>query len=91
MNEDANNSSRQVRGNQRVKIAMKVSPILAVFLTLISLCLPGCGKKEEETHEEQHTIVVTSPLAKDVSSPSRMSARSTRNAHRCPGLGERVS
>ena len=66
MNEDANNSSRQVRGNQRVKIAMRVSPFLAVFLTLISLCLPGCGKKEVETHEEQHTILVTSPLAKDV-------------------------
>ena len=46
---------------------MKNSPILAIILALISLSLPACKMhKEEESHEEHHKIVVTSPKAKDV-------------------------
>jgi membrane fusion protein (multidrug efflux system) len=46
---------------------MKVSPIPAILLALISLSLPACHMdKEEQSHEEHHKIVVTSPMAKDV-------------------------
>ena len=46
---------------------MKVSQILAIILSLISLSLPACNlHKEEQSHEEQNKIVVTSPMAKDV-------------------------
>jgi membrane fusion protein (multidrug efflux system) len=47
---------------------MKVSPILAVVVGLISLSLPACNRmhaEEKETHEE-NKIVVTSPQAQDV-------------------------
>ena len=43
---------------------MKVAPILAITLALISL--PACDMHKEEAHHEQHKIVVTSPYAKDV-------------------------
>jgi len=48
---------------------MKVSPILASILALITLCFHGCNvqKPEEKAHHEHHNkIVVTSPMAKDV-------------------------
>ena len=49
---------------------MKISPILAIFLGLVSLSLPACNKiaepHAEEHHVEQHKIVATSPLAQDV-------------------------
>ncbi|OWK43774.1 efflux RND transporter periplasmic adaptor subunit [Fimbriiglobus ruber] len=48
---------------------MKVSPILAITVALISLSLPACGNthaQEKESHEEQQKIVLTSPLEKDV-------------------------
>ncbi len=45
---------------------MKVSRILTIILTLISLSLPACQTHEEQPHQEQHKIVVTSPKAKDV-------------------------
>lgn len=46
---------------------MKILPILAVVLAAISLSLPACDiHKEEQTHEEHHRIVVTSPQAKYV-------------------------
>ena len=46
---------------------MKVSPIQAIVLALISLSLPACRMhKEEQSHEEHQTIVLTSPTAKDV-------------------------
>lgn len=49
---------------------MKVTPILAVLLGLISLSLPACApmhaEGKEETHQDQHQIVVTSPLVEDV-------------------------
>ncbi|HEY7428074.1 MAG TPA: efflux RND transporter periplasmic adaptor subunit [Gemmataceae bacterium] len=48
---------------------MKVSSIPAVALALISLSLPACHLRtegKEQSHEEDHKIVVTSPQAKDV-------------------------
>ena len=48
---------------------MKVSPILAVVLALLSLCACGCSRlngEEEQTQEEHHKIVVTCPEAKTV-------------------------
>jgi membrane fusion protein (multidrug efflux system) len=44
---------------------MKVSPILAITLALISLSLPACSKHEEE-HHEAHKITATSPESKAV-------------------------
>ena len=45
---------------------MKVSSILAIILALIALSLPACHMDKEQTHEEHHKIVVTSPQAKYV-------------------------
>jgi membrane fusion protein, multidrug efflux system len=46
---------------------MKVSPILAIVLALISLSLPACQMhKEEQSHQEHQKIVVTSPQSKYV-------------------------
>jgi len=46
---------------------MKVSPILAIPVALISLSLPACDIHQEESHEqEHHKIVVTSPQSKYV-------------------------
>jgi membrane fusion protein (multidrug efflux system) len=48
---------------------MKFSPIAAILLSSLSLSLPACSKLEaqqQEQEHEQHRIVVTSPLAKDV-------------------------
>jgi len=45
---------------------MKCSQILAIILALISLSVPACQKHEDESESEDHKIVVTSPLAKDV-------------------------
>jgi membrane fusion protein (multidrug efflux system) len=44
---------------------MKVSPILAVTLALITLSLPACSKHEEE-HHEAHKITATTPQSKAV-------------------------
>jgi len=59
---------KQVRVNQRAKNSMKVSPILAIILALISLSLPACDmhKAEGQPHQEHHKIVVTSPKAKNI-------------------------
>jgi membrane fusion protein (multidrug efflux system) len=51
------------------KKTMKVSPILAISLALISLSLPACHRMQaegKESHQEHHKIVATSPKAKDV-------------------------
>jgi membrane fusion protein (multidrug efflux system) len=46
---------------------MKVSPILAIILALISLSLPACDNTHAEQPDlEHHKIVVTSPKVKDV-------------------------
>ncbi len=48
---------------------VKVSPIQAIILALISLSLPACHNThaaEHATHEEHSTIVATNPLAKEV-------------------------
>src|SRR5580658_8299007 len=44
---------------------MKVSPVLAITLALISLSLPACSKQEEE-HHEAHKITATTPESKSV-------------------------
>jgi membrane fusion protein (multidrug efflux system) len=54
-------------GNPRVKNSMKVSPILAIVLALISLSLPACQMHKEESQREEHQkIVVTSPQSRYV-------------------------
>lgn len=45
---------------------MKVSPILAIFLAMLSLSLPACNMHEEQPPAEHPQIVVTSPVEKDV-------------------------
>jgi membrane fusion protein (multidrug efflux system) len=45
---------------------MKVKKIPALILALMTLSLPACHKPEEQVHHEEQTIVVTSPLVKDV-------------------------
>ena len=45
---------------------MKVSPILAIILALISLSLPACNMHRTEHHQEAHKIVVTNPESKAV-------------------------
>jgi len=46
---------------------MKISQTLAVItLALISLSLPACDTHKDHPELEQHKIVVTSPMAKDV-------------------------
>ncbi|MFO0843772.1 MAG: efflux RND transporter periplasmic adaptor subunit [Gemmataceae bacterium] len=42
------------------------TPILAILMSLIFLSLPACHKDEERHESEQHKIVLTSPMAKDV-------------------------
>src|SRR5262249_52350585 len=57
---------RELKGNQRAKTSMKVSPILGVILALISLSLPACQMHKEQAHGEHQRIVVTSPQARYV-------------------------
>jgi membrane fusion protein (multidrug efflux system) len=46
---------------------MKISPILAIILALISLSLPACNRMQAQENEPEHQkIVVTSPRAQDV-------------------------
>jgi membrane fusion protein (multidrug efflux system) len=45
---------------------MKKNQILAVILALISLSIPACNKHEGQPELEEHKILVTSPMAKDV-------------------------
>jgi membrane fusion protein (multidrug efflux system) len=45
---------------------MKVSPIVAFILALISVSLPACNMHEGEPHQEHHKIVATSPQSKAV-------------------------
>jgi membrane fusion protein, multidrug efflux system len=60
---------QNLKGKQRVKNSMKVSPFQAIVLALFSLYLPACQRlngQEEQAEEEHHMITVTSPQAKDV-------------------------
>jgi membrane fusion protein (multidrug efflux system) len=45
---------------------MKISPILALILALISLALPACRMDKEQSRQESRKIVVTSPQARYV-------------------------
>ena len=72
---------------------MKVSSFSAVILALSCLVLPACHMHEEEqTHQEQHKIVVTSPLAKDVTitQPYVCQLRSQQNIKVCPLVAGRL-
>src|SRR5215471_16684813 len=55
-----------LKAHQREKNSMKISPILAIVLALISLSLPACHMQKEQLHEEYHKIVATSPEVKYV-------------------------
>src|SRR5262249_50009981 len=55
------------RGYQR----MKLSPILAIILPLVSFSLPACNRHNEEHHEEVHKIVATSPQSTSVTLTER--------------------
>jgi membrane fusion protein (multidrug efflux system) len=64
-----NDLVRDRKGNPGTENSLKkVSPIL-LLLALISLSLPACdmhAEAKEETHQEQHKVVVTSPESKYV-------------------------
>jgi membrane fusion protein (multidrug efflux system) len=46
---------------------MNVSPLQGLLLLLISLSLVGCETiAKEQSHEEHHKVIVTSPMAQDV-------------------------
>jgi membrane fusion protein (multidrug efflux system) len=55
-----------MRDLKGAKNSMKVSPIRAIALALISLSIPACQMHKEEAHEEHQKIVVTSPQARYV-------------------------
>ncbi len=41
-------------------------PLPVIVLMLVSFSLPACDKEQKQVHHEPHKILVTSPLAKDV-------------------------
>ena len=49
---------------------MKTAPFSVLIVAFISLILPGCqkieGEQKQEQHHEEHKILVTSPIVKDV-------------------------
>jgi membrane fusion protein (multidrug efflux system) len=45
---------------------MKVSPILAIILALISLSIPACNRYREEQQPEAHKITATSPQSRAI-------------------------
>jgi membrane fusion protein, multidrug efflux system len=59
----------RLKGNLGAKSFMKDSPIPALLLTLLSFSLPACSRlngQDAQPEKEQHNIMVTSPMAKDV-------------------------
>jgi membrane fusion protein (multidrug efflux system) len=48
------------------KNSTRVSPVLLIVLALSSLSLPACNKYAEQAAVEEHKIVATSPMLKDV-------------------------
>ncbi len=52
--------------NPPLESPMKVSPIPAIALAMISLCVPACNMHPEEEHHEAHKITATTPESKDV-------------------------
>jgi membrane fusion protein (multidrug efflux system) len=50
---------------------MKVRPIVAILLALISLSLSSCNRQTEQAHEEPHKIVATTPEVKAVTITQR--------------------
>ncbi len=45
---------------------MKKSPLFLFTLAIVSVLLPACQKNAEQHHEEPHKILVTGPMARDV-------------------------
>ncbi len=45
---------------------MKIARTLAIVLALTALCLPACERRKDQSEEEQHRIVATSPATRDV-------------------------
>jgi membrane fusion protein, multidrug efflux system len=75
-------SLKSARVNSPKKNSIKCVPIAAFILALMCLSLPACNMhKEVEAQEEHHTIVLTSPQAKDVTitQPYVCQIRSQRN------------
>ena len=73
---------------------MKVPPTPAIVLSLILIALPACQmhREEEQDHQEQHKIVVTSPLAKNITitQPYVCQIRSQKNIEVCPLVAGRL-
>ena len=72
---------------------MKVSTIATLIPVLISISLSACHlHHEEEAHQEHHKIVVTSPLAKDVTvtQPYVCQIHSQKNIEVCPLVSGRL-
>jgi membrane fusion protein (multidrug efflux system) len=73
---------------------MKVPQLLVIILAPISLALPACQTHhgEDQAHEEQHKIVITSPMAKDVTitQPYVCQIRSQKNIEVCPLVSGRL-
>ena len=73
---------------------MKVSPIAIIIASLISLSLPACHMHhdDDQAHPEQHKIVVTSPLMKDITitQPYVCQIRSQKNIEVCPLVSGRL-
>jgi membrane fusion protein (multidrug efflux system) len=56
-----------IPANQRAKNLMKLSRILAILMAPVCLSISACHDSHaEEKHEEEHKIIVTNPLSKDV-------------------------
>ena len=73
---------------------MQVSTVATVIPVLISFSLSACHLHHEEdhAHQEHHKIVVTSPLAKDVTvtQPYVCQIRSQKNIEVCPLVSGRL-
>ncbi len=73
---------------------MKVSTVAVVIPVLICLSLSACHMhhEEEQDHQEQHKIVVTSPLVKDVTITQQYvcQIRSQTNIKVCPLVSGRL-
>lgn len=66
---------------------MKIATLATIIPGLIAFSLPACNMHEEKTeHSEQHKIVVTSPLVKDITltQPFVCQIRSQKNIEVCP-------
>lgn len=54
---------------------MQVPQFLGIIPMLFFLSLPACDKPKEQVHHEHHKILVTSPLAKDITTTQQFVSR----------------